>query len=176
VNDVLEVRSHAFIFVKHALSTVRMRIGVTADFFPTEFLLSEAGAPKWDITAGILNEIAQAAAKEGIPSVFVLIPAPHQVDQQVFAKSARGFGVDMTAIDLNQPNRLLGESLRAAGHTVIDAVQAFHRAHGASGRPLYGQIDSHLSPEGHEVLYRILKTSLVESLRSSSTASGRQAD
>jgi hypothetical protein len=176
LNDVLEVRSHAFILAKHALGTARMRVGLTADYFPTEFLRSEAETPRWEITAGVLNEIAQEAANEGIPCVFALVPAPHQVDREVFARSARGFGFDMAAVDLDQPNRLLGESLRSAGHTVIDAVQEFQRAHEASGPPLFGRIDSHLSPEGHEVLYRVLEATLVASLRKSSIPRARGAD
>lgn len=164
VNDVLEQRSHLFILVKHRLENVRMRAGLTDDYFPDEFRKSEAASPRWDVTSGMLADIAALAARRRIPTLFVLIPAPFQVEAGVFARFLRGFGVDSAQVDLDQPSRLVGERLRARGLPVIDALADF-RAAEATGQQLYGNVDRHLSPRGHEVLARIVEPRALELLR-----------
>ena len=42
VNDALEIRSHLFILLKNQFSTVRMRLGLTADAFPLSYRREQA--------------------------------------------------------------------------------------------------------------------------------------
>ena len=155
VNDGLEVRSHLFTLLKNRLQTLRMRLGLYPLDFPTEFLRSEAMAERWSLTAEICRDIRDVAEKHGAKAIFVLIPAAYQVDPDQFTSYLRGFGVDPATVDLNQPSRRLYEELSALGLTVLDALPAFRAAYDA-GEVLYGTIDPHFTPAGHELLADLL--------------------
>jgi hypothetical protein len=154
VNDYLETRSHLFVFLKTTLEEALMGVGLTAAYFPDEFRRSDSSSVRWAVTADVAQDIARLAAGTGTPAVFVLIPTSFQIDQTVFAKYVRGFGLDSSDVDLNQPSRLLRQALEARGLTVLDALPAFRAAH-ERGQRLYGTVDRHLSPTGHEVLARL---------------------
>jgi hypothetical protein len=164
INEFLKKRSHAFIFVKTRLHTTLMRLGLAAVDFPEEFLRSEAASPRWDLTTGILADIADLAARRGIPTLFVLVPAPFQVEPAVFRGHTRGFWVDANRFDLDQPTRLMRERLRARGLMVLDVLPEFRTAD-LQGPKLYGTVDPHLSPRGHEVLERLVEPRVVELLQ-----------
>ena len=133
--------------------------------FPKPFLTTEAGSERWDITAQLCAEIAALADSAGVPSLFVMIPAQFQVDTAVLERNIEGYDLDATQIDLEQPNRLLGERLTAAGVRFIDALEPFRAAHGAGGR-LFGTIDHHFSPEGNALLTDLVAPAAAELLAS----------
>ena len=151
INDFLKRRSHAFVFFKTRLHTTLLRLGLAADDFPEEFLKSQAASPRWDVTSGILADIAGLASRKGIPTLFVLIPAPFQVEPAVFQRYVRGFRVDSSQFYVDQPTRLMRDRLQARGLAVLDVLPAF-RAADRQGARLYGSVDPHLTPHGHEVL------------------------
>jgi len=163
INDYLEARSYLFIFAKNRLQTLRMRVGLSAEYFPEEFLRREAASSRWDITADICRDIAGLAARRGIPTLFVLVPAPFQVDSVVFNQYLNGFGIDPKTVDLDQPDRLMGERLRARHLAVLHVLPAF-RAVEDAGRQLYGRVDRHLSPAGHEKLDSLVEPEVVNIL------------
>jgi hypothetical protein len=163
INDWLKRRSHLFLFMKNHLQTLRMRVGLTAEYFPIEFLRSEATSPRWDVSADICRDIARLAARRRIPTLFVLIPAPFQVDRAVFRQYNRGFRIDSGAVDLDQPTRLMVERLKTRGLKVVDALPAFRAAHELDV-VLYGSTDRHLTPKGHQVLYDLLEPFIAELL------------
>jgi hypothetical protein len=172
LNDVLEQRSHAFIFAKSRLHGVLMRMGLTADDVPEEVLRKEATSPRWDVTADILADIAGLAALRGTPTLFVLIPAPLQVEPAVFRENVQGFGLDSSQFDLDQPTRLLRTRLEARGLPVVDVLPAFREAD-RNGPRLYGTVDQHLSPRGHEVLERLVEPRIAALLRRTSVHARR---
>lgn len=155
LNDFLEVRSHLYLFFKNRLQTVRMEAGLAALTFPPQYLVSEAGAERWDVTADLLEEIAGLAAEQDAEALFVLIPAPFQVDSVDLTRYVRGFDLDPTTIDLDQPNRTLTEELETRGLRVYDALSAFRAAH-ESGQQLYGAVDQHFSPEGNALFANLV--------------------
>lgn len=163
INDALEVRSQLFVFLKNHLQGLRMRLGLTAAEFPVVFRRAEATSGRWRNTADICARIAGRAREAGIATIFVLIPAPHQVDRAVFREYVRGFGIDTSQIDLEQPSRILGEEVRKRGLSLIDALPLFERSY-AEGAQLYGRIDNHLSPKGHEVLAGVVESAIVTAL------------
>jgi hypothetical protein len=112
------------------------------------------------VTAGICRNIAVAARRRGVTTLFVLLPTPYQVDSTEFWRSVRGFGIDPASVDLEQPDRLLGGELRARGLRTVDVLPAFREAHRA-GADLYGRADPHFSPEGHQLLDRLLEPVVV---------------
>lgn len=154
-NDALEVHSHLFIFVKNRLETLRMRLGLHQMAFPPEFLKREATGPQWNVTADLCRDIRDLAARAGAQALFVLIPAPFQVDPESFASYVRGYGLDSNAIDLDQPNRLMTAAFTSRGLRFIDVLPQFREA-GRSGVRLFGRVDPHLSPEGHKVMTQIV--------------------
>lgn len=164
INDFLEMRSHLFVFLKTRSQSTLMRLGLTEEYFPDEFRRSEANSARWDVTCGMLADIAALAARRGIPTLFVLIPAPFQVESAVFDQFARGFGVDSSQVDLDQPSRLVGDRLRAHGLKVVDVLPEF-RAADRRGEKLYGAIDRHLTPQGHEVLDRLVEPAVGDLLQ-----------
>ena len=155
VNDALEVRSHAYLLVRNRLQTLRMRAGVSPLYMPQEFMRSEATSDRWNTFGGIAAEIDSIAAAHGARTLFVLIPAPFQVDERQFEQYVTGFQIDPADVDLEQPTRLVTEQLTSRGLTMIDALPVFRAAH-AEGVKLYGAVDPHLTPAGHERLAGIV--------------------
>jgi lysophospholipase L1-like esterase len=155
LNDYLEVRSHAYILLKNQLATLRKRVGLTADHFPVEFFRAEAESHRWRLSAEVSRDLAAEVATHGAPTLFVLIPASFQVYPRSFQEYVRGFGIDSTAVDLDQPNRLLHQELIALDLCVFDALPAFRAA--ATGAPrLFGSVDPHLSAAGHRTLAQVM--------------------
>ena len=163
VNDFLEGRSQLFILLKTRLHALRTRLGLTAEEFPVGLLRQEAASPRWSVTADILSDIRDVARAHSVPTLFVLMPALYQVDTDEFHRSLRGFQIDSGAVDLDQPNRLLAAAMRAHHLEVLDVLPAFRQAQQA-GRRLYGRVDRHLSPAGHELLARLVEPLVVERL------------
>lgn len=163
INDALEARSHLFIMLKNQFSTARMRLGLTAEYFPQEYRRPEAQSPRWQVTAEVLRDLAVAANERGAPTLFVLIPDAFQVYERVFHAYVRGFGIDSTTVDVDQPSRLLGKALTALGLCVVDALPAL-RAASPDGPRLFGTVDKHLSPAGHALLTDLIAPQAAELL------------
>ena len=111
-----------------------------------------------------VRKIAALARRRHVPIVFVLIPAPNQVDSRMFLEYVRGFNIDTTQIDMTQPTRRLEQSLKGKALEVIDALPAFREAY-ARGVVLYGKVDNHPSPAGHETLAALLQPGQEAALR-----------
>ncbi len=164
INDFLEIRSHLFTLFKTRAQTLLMRVGLTARYFPPHFLKKRAGAKEWQVTAEICHELADVAAAHNTPIVFVLVPASYQVDREAFDHYVRGFDIDPAAVDIAQPNRIVSELLAARNLEVIDVSPAMERAN-AKGVKLYGDVDPHLSPEGHVVVQQTVEPHILRALQ-----------
>jgi len=169
VNDFLEERSQLFVLVKNRLETLRMRLGLSAAYFPPDFDTGVASDARWDNTATVLEELAASARDAGLEPVFALIPAPFQIDPAVMLQYARGFGLDTARIDADQPNRLLGAAMAARGLQTIDVLPAFRDAHRA-GASLYGTVDQHFTAAGHALFTEQILPSVLERLRPTTDA------
>ncbi len=165
INDWLEARSQLFIFMKRRSATLLMRLGLTAEEFPVELLRREAASPRWSVTAQICRDIRDAAQARGVPTLFVFIPAPFQVDTAAFAQAVHGFKIDPLTVDLDQPERLLSDAMRPHRLDVLDVLPAFRRARQA-GEALYGTVDRHLSPAGHALLGQLVEPAVAARLAS----------
>jgi len=163
VNDFLKARSQLFNLLKHQAATLRMRLGLTADYFPEELLRREASSPRWSVTAQICRDIRDLARAQRSATLFVLIPAPFQVDTAAFYQALKGFKIDPGAVDLEQPERLLAGAMRAHQLDVVDVLSDFRRTE-RSGIRLYGPVDAHLSPAGHELLERLIEPAVTARL------------
>lgn len=155
VNDGLEKRSQLFVLLKNQFAGLRMRLGVTADYLPTEFRRAEATSPRWAVTASVAARIEAEAERRGVPTLFVLIPERIQVYEEDFARYLKGFGIDSALVELDQPSRLLAETFAAESLRVLDALAPFRAAVGTSPK-LFGTVDQHLSPAGHALLAELI--------------------
>lgn len=155
INDVLERRSHLFTLMKNQMATVRMKLGLTAEYFPYEYRREQVASARWATTARVAAAQASLAARYGIPTLFVLVPERFQVYDELFAEYVSGFGIDVATVDLEQPSRELRRSFDGEGLSVVDALPSF-RAARDSVPPLFGSVDRHLSPEGHVLLTSVI--------------------
>jgi hypothetical protein len=163
VNDVLKRHSQLFMLLKNRFQTLRQRAGLAADFFPSELRRSQASSPRWSLTAGICAEIAQAARAGGVPSLFVLIPSPFEVDSVALAAFMSGFHVDPATVDVEQPTRLMDGALRARGLATLTMLSDF-RSLVQHGTALYGTVDRHLTAAGNRELERLVEPAVASLL------------
>jgi hypothetical protein len=159
INDHLTERSHLFVLLKKKAQLLLMRAGLTALYFPDDFLKSEAKSPRWEMTADICAQIADLAKKRHVPILFFLVPTDFQVNQEAFTQYVRGFHIDPSTVEIDQPNRLFGAALRKRGLPFLDALPALRQA--LDRRPLYGSVDPHFSAAGHDVLERLIEPSVI---------------
>lgn len=154
INDFLEVRSQLFIFMRTRLQNVLMDVGLTPMSVPPGIERRDATSPMWDVTAQVCQDIARLAGAHHTPVLFVLIPAPFAVEPQLAKEVRTAFGIDSAKVDPSQPSRLMLKALRARGLTALAVEPTFDSA-AAAGAQLYGHVDRHLSPAGHQLLDRL---------------------
>jgi hypothetical protein len=164
INDHLTEDSELFVLLKKKAQLLLMRAGLTALYFPDDFLKSEAKSPRWEMTADICAQIADLAKKQNVPVLFFLVPTDFQVNQSTFRQYVHGFHIDPSTVDIDQPNRLFGAALKERGLHFIDALPAFREIRNV--RPLYGSVDPHFSAAGHNALERLIEPSVVADIQS----------
>lgn len=164
INDLLETRSHLFVFFKTRLRTVLMRAGLTPVEVPPNLKRSEANSGRWAVTADILAGIDSAAKARGIPTMYMLIPAIEQVVPTVLAERAKSFKIDPASLDLDQPDRLMAEQL---GQRHLPLVSLLPLLRDAQQRKvdLYGRVDMHPSADGHRVMWNGAASLLAQTLK-----------
>lgn len=175
LTDVGHAHSHLFTLAWLNLDWARSKRILIRSRFPPVYLKEYADRPDWAVTADICAEIAAVSRSHGAEVVFLLIPSALQVDERIYERSARRFGVDTATVDLEQPNRLLGTELRDRGLTVVDPLPALRAAH-ASGTPVNGSVDRHFSPEGNRVVASELAPVLERLLAWQEVVSDRPVD
>jgi lysophospholipase L1-like esterase len=164
INDYLKQHSHLFILAKNQSRTLLMRLGLTYLYVPEEILKSNADKPRWQVTADVMRDIDTLGRSHGVPVLFVLIPGNYEVEPDVFRQYLKGFDIDSTSGDLEQPNRLLASRLAPFSLRTIDLLQPL-REQAAKGKRLYGRVDVHFSPEGHDAVTRMIEPVVVSLLQ-----------
>jgi hypothetical protein len=157
LNDVLEVRSHVFVLAKNVAAPLRIRLGLSAAYVPRGVLVDNLDGPEWQVTADLLESVADVAHEQGTPTLFVLIPERYQVNIELFERHQAAYDLDPSAVDLDQPNRQLSGELTARGLNVVDLLQAFRDGQSEGVGSLYGSVDPHLSPRGHQSSFEVLR-------------------
>ena len=151
----LRERSHLAVLLKGGLLNVWLRLGLSRRALQPIYLTSYADSPRWEMTARVLQNTVDVAARSGSRAAVVLIPPDFAVDRALGKAYVAGSGVDPALVDLDQPARLLGERLRDAGIVALDPTHHFKALHD-SGVALYGRVDRHLNPRGHDELARFI--------------------
>ncbi len=162
-NDALETRSHLFVFVKNRSQSLLMTLGLTAIELPSELRRSEAASPRWHLAGEILSEIDSVAAANGAPMLVALIPSIEEVVPSALQDRARAFGVDVTALDVDQPDSIMVSELQSRGLAFVSLLRPLREAAGR-GVALYGQVDPHPSAAGHQVMWNAIAPVVAERL------------
>jgi lysophospholipase L1-like esterase len=155
INDTLEMHSHLFVFLKNRFSVILMRLGLTGHSIKPVYFKKEADSKRWYVTAKICSNIADIFKNYNIPTIFILIPADYQVDEDSFEKYLKGLRISQEEVDLDQPNRLLMAETKRFGLEVIDPLPQM-RSFNKRGKSLYGKIDNHLNANGHRILAELV--------------------
>lgn len=162
----LSQHSHLYVFLKTQLYFAQTRAGVTAPAWPSESTIAQADNPRWQVTGQILRDIASEADAHGTPTLFVLIPAPYQVYEAELTALMQAIGGDTSLVDVWQPTRLMEAELAPAELMLLDPLPALQTANAETGQPLYGRIDRHFTPYGHQVMADFLETAVLAALNS----------
>lgn len=157
----LREHSHLVVLAKSRGLGLMVRLGLTDHSFPTVFLPSEADADRWRVTAEICAEIAARARAAGAPTLVVLLPPDYAIEREMGAAFAASAGLAPGEVDFDQPARILAALLEREGVATLDATPVLSRAWAEHGVPLFGRVDRHLSPAGHEVVAEAVADRLV---------------
>ena len=154
-------RSHLAVLLKGGLLNLWLRLGLSRRPLEPIYLTSYTNSPRWEMTARVLQNTVDVAARSGSRAAVVLIPPDFAVDQALGKAYVAGSGVDPALVDLDQPARLLGERLRDAGIVALDPTHHFKALY-ESGVALYGRVDRHLNLRGHDELARFIAPAVAE--------------
>jgi lysophospholipase L1-like esterase len=147
----LMAHSHLYLFGRNWIELRRMKAGARRHLL-TSITRAEASSRDWQVTGDVLADIAAEAGKRQTQVAYILIPPHHYLDEDALAKYAAAMGAEVAQLDVSQPARLLTAELARRGLTVFDATPALARAYHDGRKDLYGRIDRHFSPAGHQVM------------------------
>jgi hypothetical protein len=156
VQAALSQHSHLFVYSRNLIELRRIRAGSRSHLL-TNAMRSNRVGPAWAITADILNDIAVEGRRFHVPVAFVLLPPAHYIDLRFLAKLEWALGVSPDDVDIHQAANRLGDELKQRGLDVIDPAPALQQAFDNGEINLYGHIDTHLAPAGHQVMARFLE-------------------
>ena len=152
----LRQHSHLYTFCLNSVELRKIRAGAYTQHFLSNIMRSNSESPAWRITGEVLAETAGIAAEYDTPVMYVLLPPPHYIDENMLKTYVRAFGIELSQVDIAQPARLLMAELAKRGLTVVDATEALRTAFKAGEKDLYGHVDRHFGPAGHQVMAQFL--------------------
>jgi len=99
-----------------------------------------------------LDEIHGWAEQRGIPVLLIVIPRSFQIFEWDLAKWLDAYRLTNQQLDLDRPQRVLGEWASARSVRVLDLLSGFREYHQAHpDELLYYHPDSHLNANGHRL-------------------------
>ena len=165
----LRQHSHLYRFGEESHNLILARMGENSDYLPNELLLSEANHPKWQVTTDVLVDIAQMANTEDTAVLFIALPPFYYMDDDNLAGMVRALNLEGDAVDWQQPSRILSQKFTEAGLDFVDVTPTMRAAYAVGNTELYGRIDRHFSPAGHQVVADFLTPIIWEKLKASTT-------
>ncbi|MGB0525447.1 MAG: hypothetical protein ACPGJS_20900 [Flammeovirgaceae bacterium] len=155
INDFFEQRSHLFIFIKKKNYNLLGKLGLGTYYFPEVFKKDFKDSENWQTTYEVCRKIRHLFLSKNIPVDFVLIPTSYQVNEEQFREYQQYFNIDVNTIALDQPNQILSEKFATDSVLLLDPLE-FFRAEAKQGNRLYGTIDKHFIPLGHQKMAEYL--------------------
>lgn len=154
INNFLESRSHLFSFLKNRGKFLLVRAGLSAHYLHYGLWTSSREDESWKVTADLCEEIQLIAKRKDVPITFFLIPSVYIADPLAVEALASASGFSEDQYDADQPANILTGLLTDRGVSFVDLTPAFQER---SQLPLFGQVDTHLSPEGHELIAEMIE-------------------
>lgn len=156
INDTLETRSHLYVWARTQARFLRTRLGLSPYYFPWVLHTDHATASAWTNTANLCASLTNAAAQHEIPVLFVLLPGTMQVDQALLDWYLDVYRIDPQQADWDQPSRILMQELTARDLIVFDTTPGIRAKIANDDAQLYGHVDIHFSPAGHQYIAHLL--------------------
>jgi hypothetical protein len=153
---LLRAHSHVFVLSQNLLELRRSRSG-TRPHLLSNALRANVASSSWQTTADILEDIAVAGSRVHVPVLFVLLPPAHFIDPRILATLESALNIPPAEVDVHQPAERLTAELTRRGLEALDPAPALKRAFDEGEHDLYGHIDTHLAPAGHQVMARFLE-------------------
>ncbi len=150
INDLFETNSHLFVLLKNRFQAILARVGLTAAYFPSVFMLSKVNSQSWLTTVEICEEIKHVFADNGTPVFFVLLSAPYQVYEKDFYRHIEMFDIK-DSVDIDQPNTVLRGRFKSKSLHLVDPLMHM-RELAEHNQIMYGHIDGHFNEYGHKVV------------------------
>lgn len=151
LNETLECHSHLYVLIKNRTKWLRMKLGLSAYYFPNIFSTKMQSSVCWETTVEVCKSIHDEFSSNGIPCFFVLLPSDYQIDTRIFNSYMKSFKIDATSVDLEQPNKILRRLFESSSLLLVDPLDNM-REKAKTGINMYGYIDSHLNADGHKVV------------------------
>lgn len=170
----LRARSHLAVLLNRRFLNLALRLGLSRRPLDSIYLTSGADSPRWTTTVRVLRKTVDLATRTGARAMVILIPPDFAIDAAMGTDYAAGSGVDVALVDLAQPTRLLSRKLRHAGVVALDPTARFEALF-ESGITLYGKVDRHLNPRGHEELARFIWPAVAEQFSTLAPAASNRA-
>lgn len=109
-------------------------------------LMSEAV----DATGSALDRLLALSRERSFGLAAMLIPDEAQVDPERWRSSLAALGLDNSALDPEEPNRVLGRMLSERGIPTLDLLEPIQQAY-REGQRLYFPEDRHWNAAGHHL-------------------------
>lgn len=153
-NEKMETVSHLYVFLRFQFRVILGRFGLGNAIFEPLWLKSDVASPRWAATSTMLKKVEDQFRNHSTPLVFILLPASFQVYPDVFMDYIQIFDIDESQVDLEQPNRLLTEHMKTEQieSPIVDLLKLLRTQSTKTSEVLYGRVDRHLSPRGHQVV------------------------
>lgn len=101
-----------------------------------------------------MERLERLGREKSFETIFVVIPAKYQIDQEQFEAKAVYYGIDVAHVDPHAPTRALVEIYEQFGFPVIDASGCLQNS--GSVATLYYVQDNHFTSAGHRAFARCL--------------------
>jgi SGNH hydrolase-like domain, acetyltransferase AlgX len=103
-----------------------------------------------DATSTALDRLLALSQERSFTLAAMLIPDEAQVDPELWRSSLAALGLDESALDPEEPNRVLGRMLAERGLPTLDLLEPIRRGY-RDGQRLYFPEDRHWNAEGHRL-------------------------
>jgi hypothetical protein len=104
-----------------------------------------------ELTMLLLDRIRTVAASRGAQVVLVMIPLAVQLSAEEFAEFARVEAGSTDGLDIDRPQRVIGQAARRIGIATIDLLPGFRDWTSGGGSRLYLTLDGHWNAHGHRL-------------------------
>lgn len=153
INNFLEERSHAFIFIRARLDYPLWVLGLRPYYFPDVFWkkIPPNIETDWQRTFQVIGSIQNLCSESKIALMPVIIPAIYQVDKKIWGDYLSIYDINLDKVDISLPQKRFTSFFKKEGIRSLDLLPDFKKNGGGREGQLYFPIDRHWNEAGHEL-------------------------